>query len=425
MAQHEPWEAPDHTGASPNQNQNRESRRQELQPRKSSGRNSAINWILIVALFSMGLWPVALFLLLRVLGGNPVDWTRWLGGKRNASRSAGTTFQYTPVDPIYAGPEQDASDKKRAKKNKSKRSRMPKNLVDLKKSKQFKIWGAILSVFGGFLSWEVFWDTIRYSPSWLFEDMAFPVAILAVGLALLISGIQRGRKAGRFDHYMRLIGTNRRITVRALAEAMPASQKQVCDDLQEMIARGYFEEAFLDVGHGVLVLSDEGIHEEAPPKQEPAPEPAPESPAASEETEENEFLARIRAANDAIANPTLSDQIERIEELTRKIFTLLEEHPEKEKELRSFTSYYLPQTLKILEAYGRLEAQGVEGDNITQAKQRIEAMMDKLVEGYAQQLDKLFSSDVLDITAEIAVMESMLAKDGLTKEGILYPETRD
>jgi hypothetical protein len=64
----------------------------------------------------------------------------------------------------------------------------------------------------------------------------------------------------------------------------------------------------------------------------------------------------------------------------------------------------------------------VEGENITQAKQRIEAMMDKLVEGFAQQLDRLFSADVLDITAEISVMESMLAKDGLTKEGVLRPE---
>jgi hypothetical protein len=396
----EPWETPDDFEARYKQN--------APQPpaQLPSKSDNTINWVLIVALFAMGLWPVALILLLKLLGGRPIAWTQLLG-----IRHSRTTGQTRPVTTTKAV----------AKSQKKQDKRSTRALVNLKNSKRLKIWGGILSAIGAFASWEVFWDSLYYSNiRWMLEDLAFPVGILAIGLALLGSGIARARKANRFDHYLRLIGKNQRITVRTLAEAMPASQKAVCDDLQEMIARGYFDAAYLDVGHGVLVLSDEGIREEAPKPAavEPAPAPEPAAPV----SEENEFLARIRAANDAIAHPVLSEKIDRIEELTRKIFTLLEEHPEKEAELRSFTNYYLPQTLKILDAYGKLEAQGVEGENITQAKQRIEAMMDKLVEGYAQQLDRLFSADVLDITAEISVMESMLAKDGLTKEGVLRPE---
>jgi hypothetical protein len=394
----EPWETPDDFKSRYDQNASQP----PVLPSKS---DNTINWVLIVALFAMGLWPVALILLLKLLGGRPIAWTQLLGLRR------GKTFadQNSRVTGTKAV----------SKSQKKQDKRSTRALVNLKNSKRLKIWGGILTAFGAIVSWEVFWDSLYYSDiRWLLEDMAFPVGILAIGLALLGSGIARARKANRFDHYLRLIGKNQRITVRALAEAMPASQKAVCDDLQEMIARGYFDAAYLDAGHGILVLSDEGIREEAPKPAEPAPAPEPAAPASAE----NEFLARIRAANDAIAHPVLSEKIDRIEELTRKIFTLLEEHPEKEAELRSFTNYYLPQTLKILDAYGKLEAQGVEGENITQAKQRIEAMMDKLVEGYAQQLDRLFSADVLDITAEISVMESMLAKDGLTKEGVLRPE---
>jgi hypothetical protein len=75
--------------------------------------------------------------------------------------------------------------------------------------------------------------------------------------------------------------------------------------------------------------------------------------------------------------------------------------------------------LKILESYAKLEAQGIDGENIAEAKGKIEAMMDKLVDGYETQLDKLFADDVLDISADLKVMESMLEKDGLTAEGDL------
>ena len=68
-----------------------------------------------------------------------------------------------------------------------------------------------------------------------------------------------------------------------------------------------------------------------------------------------------------------------------------------------------------------MEAQGVEGENIVSAKKRIENMMDTLVESFEKQLDRLFAGDVLDITSDITVMETMLARDGLTEEQ-LTPE---
>ena len=76
-------------------------------------------------------------------------------------------------------------------------------------------------------------------------------------------------------------------------------------------------------------------------------------------------------------------------------------------------NYYLPTTLKILNAYAELENQGVEGENITATKQRIEGMMDMVVEGFERQLDKLFAGDMMDIAADITVMEQMMQGDGL------------
>ena len=41
-------------------------------------------------------------------------------------------------------------------------------------------------------------------------------------------------------------------------------------------------------------------------------------------------------------------------------------------------------------------------------------MMDKIVEGFEKQLDQLFQGDALDIASDVAVLERMLAKDGLS-----------
>ena len=144
-------------------------------------------------------------------------------------------------------------------------------------------------------------------------------------------------------------------------------------------------------------------------KAEPKPEPANDKRA-------EEVLKRIRDDNDRIADREMSLKIDRIELLTGEIFRYLSKHPEREGELRTFMDYYLPQTLKILETYAQLEAQGVETDNIRKAKDQISDLLDQLTESYERQLDKLFDTDVLDISADIDVMKKMLQNDGLTPD---------
>ena len=79
-------------------------------------------------------------------------------------------------------------------------------------------------------------------------------------------------------------------------------------------------------------------------------------------------------------------------------------------------SYYLPTTLKLLRTYSSLERQGIEGDNIDAAKEDIERILDTLVKGFAGQLDRLFQNEVIDISTDIEVLETMMKRDDLTGE---------
>ena len=256
-------------------------------------------------------------------------------------------------------------------------------------------------------------DEIRYfySWDWLLSETLPLLALCLIGLTLVGVAGSRKRKLTRFQKYLTMIGMRKVIPIASLAKSMGVSERKVEKDLEEMLERDFWEEGYVDAARRALVLG-------GPLEEEPEPEPAPEAqPAPDGPTDTaTSTLTHIRQVNNAIANQELSDKIDRIEELTAKIFKLLDERPEKAGELRSFMNYYLPQTLKILESYSKLEAQGIEGENIAEAKGKIEAMMDKLVDGYEAQLDKLFANDVLDISADLKVMESMLEKDGLTAD---------
>lgn len=88
--------------------------------------------------------------------------------------------------------------------------------------------------------------------------------------------------------------------------------------------------------------------------------------------------------------------------------------PDKKAQLQKFMDYYLPTALKLLNTYAQLSAQDVQGTNITEAKQSIERSMDLLITAFENQLDKLFASDALDVSTDIAALEGMLNLDGLT-----------
>ena len=100
-----------------------------------------------------------------------------------------------------------------------------------------------------------------------------------------------------------------------------------------------------------------------------------------------------------------------LEEITAKIFKLVEEDTKKAGRIDTFLNYYLPTTQKLLHSYAEFESAGVEGENLKQAKQRIESTMDSIVKGFEHQLDELYKSDAMDVDTDIRVMESMLRRD--------------
>ncbi|BDF66876.1 hypothetical protein CE91St43_08480 [Oscillospiraceae bacterium] len=228
---------------------------------------------------------------------------------------------------------------------------------------------------------------------------------LCASLFMTGTGISMTRRARRQRLYLGAIGQRTSIFISDLAGAAGVSERKCISDLQKMLSDGILPMGYIDRATGRLVLTDQGYERPAAPQ----PEPEPERPADSDD----DILRQIKEINDAIPGEEMSRKIDRVGEITGKILDYQRQNPAKAGQLRQFLNYYLPTTLKLLKTYAQLDAQGVEGENITAAKARIENMMDKVVEGFEKQLDQLFQSDAMDIATDVAVLERMLDKDGL------------
>jgi hypothetical protein len=181
-----------------------------------------------------------------------------------------------------------------------------------------------------------------------------------------------------------------------------------------MISKGLLgDAAYIDQGDQLLILKPG-----AKPKAEKTPEPAPvDTNDDNDEAHYRAILSEIREVNDAIPDPEISARIYEIESLTSKIFNAVQEKPEKLPQIKSFMSYYLPTTLKLLHSYADFDKSGADGDNIRAAKADIERILDTLVDGFKKQLDKLYETDAMDISSDINVLENMLRRDGLSGDG--------
>ncbi len=277
----------------------------------------------------------------------------------------------------------------------------------------------------GFLSSAIDWMSWGEIGYFLSNALNTCVAgAVSAGSFLWRGSIKRRNRRIRTYRTMQL-GRNS-LSLEELAQANDVPLLTVKRDMEKMIDAGLWgKTAYVDSRTNTLHLNYVPGQMPAPapapqpaPASTPAPAPAPApKPAPTAEDEYQAILREIRQLDDDIVDAVVSEKISIIEGITGKIFRIVAEKPEKKSEIRSFMSYYLPTTLKLLRSYRTFEKQGVSGENIEKAKADIERILDTLAVGFTQQLDQLFKSDALDISTDIEVLEQMMKKDGLSDAG--------
>ena len=358
-----------------------------------------ISWGLIVLLFIFGLSPLALVLLFLKLFG--------VGSGEKKQQAAPPPLQETTGQRTSERVGRQASQPNRAQKTVHQVMKAPSQ----KKStaRTLMIVGAILVAVGLVACAEPV-EMIAWSKDLFLylEDLLSALAMLVGGGAMLGSGLAMNRSMKRYAQYLAVMGDRPAMSVEELARVTGFSQRRVTKDLQAMISKGFFGgKAYLNRELGYFFRSSQA-DEDWQRRQEEAEEAA--APPKEAEEGYSGILRNIRRANDRIADPVLSAKIDRLEEVTAKIFQAVEADPKKRSSIDTFLNYYLPTTQKLLDSYAEFEATGVEGANLGQAKDRIEKTMDSIVAGFEHQLDELYKMDAMNVDSDIRVMETMLRR---------------
>ena len=406
-------------------------------PQRPPQQNNAgwYSWPVIIILFSLGIWPVALVLLfLNIFGDsgrrkNPGG-TRQSSAARQGESAVERAMRSAEARADRAVDKTDQAlrraaaqvertiDRTARQVEQARRAAPPPPKPAPKAAKKAKpakakpagvllrILGAVFLFAGGTITLD-FIASVFQGYFTEFDELFAGLGFLISGGAMFFRGHYLNKMNRRSQRYILAIGNVDAMPLDEIAKRVNRTPAKAAKELQKLIDKGYLgEDAYIDHEKGYFLRFGATLEEEPePPVRETVPEPR--------ETQEgySGILRSIRHANDRIADPVLSRKIDRLEQISGLIFKEVEEHPEKRNSIRTFFDYYLPTTQKLLDTYADFEETGVEGENLRQAKERIEQTMDMIVDGFEHQLDQLYSSDAMDVVSDIQVMEAMLNRD--------------
>ena len=258
----------------------------------------------------------------------------------------------------------------------------------------------------------------------------------AGGLFVGIKGIGLRKRVERFRRYVELMGEREYYAIQDLATQTGKSANYVLKDLQEMINRRMFLSGRIDEQRTHLIASDEA-YEQYNLMQKAKAEKAAIVMAQSQADEQiagradisdevrkiiiegRSYIAHVRQCNDDIPGEEFSNKLDRLEEIIKRIFAQVERYPQKAPELHKFMNYYLPTTTKLLDAYRDIDEHPMTGENIQNTKREIEDTLDTINDAFEKLLDRSFQDQALDISSDISVMKTMLAKEGLTEDELM------
>ncbi|MBQ0000752.1 MAG: 5-bromo-4-chloroindolyl phosphate hydrolysis family protein [Clostridiales bacterium] len=272
-------------------------------------------------------------------------------------------------------------------------------------------------------------------------SIGFVPLFLLAGLSawLLLSGIKGVTRVSRFKKYLRKLGDKTYATLKTLGSAVGKPDSFVRDDIKYMVDNNWFPEGHMDYQETMLITSEETYEQylrttlrsdalrKEKEEQQQAQAAAKSAPAAGKELSPevkavldkgNAYLERIHVLNIAIPGEDITAKINRMENIVDQIFQRAQEHPEIIRHLQQMMDYYLPTAIKLLEAYADMDAQSYQGENVKTMKQNIETTIDTLNLAFEKLMDSVFQETVWDVNSDISVLNTLLAQEGLTEDGM-------
>lgn len=263
------------------------------------------------------------------------------------------------------------------------------------------------------------------------------IILLSGSVLMEMNGSTLRNRVKRYKQYLKLLHGKTKCTIEELAMFSGFNEKFIAKDIKKMISVGMFPQAHVNKEKTLILLNRDSYNEyiqeqsdlkelqlleqqkqKGSKKKKKAKEFVDVEPIQEPNVfdEGKGYIQQINAAKLAIVDSEVSAKVHRIEDTITRIIEYVEQHQEKLPEVRRFMQYYLPTVVKLLNAYHEFERQPIQGENITNAKREIKDALDSINQAFENLFDSLFQSASMNVSADISVLQTMLAQEGLTEQ---------
>ena len=271
------------------------------------------------------------------------------------------------------------------------------------------------------------------------DSPEFRLGVGIVGVILIaaagITKLVMSSKAKRIRMYEAKVNKNGNTSIDDLAAYVGKPFNKVADELQAMIADGFFPQAYVDINNRMLVMTRNGVPIESVERS------AAEVKAAKRKKARDggapETLDDLIIMTD---DPELKSKLKALRTVTKKIDKRVEEVPELENQVKDFREKYYPEVVRLTDDYnekiadmGKLSAELSKEEVTTDSsgspvlntnpnylqeqadeiKVQLISLIDSVTEASENLLEKLHEDDIMDITTDIKMLQTTLASKGL------------
>ena len=123
---------------------------------------------------------------------------------------------------------------------------------------------------------------------------------------------------------------------------------------------------------------------------------------------------RVEEARTKIRDSQLSRQLGLMQQEAARLLNYVEKHPERIAAAGRFIHYYQDRAASLCEQYRELEETKLETEQVQQVKARLKETLVSFDEAYNAEFTKIINSQLLDMDAELTVMQQSLEAEGIS-----------
>lgn len=271
--------------------------------------------------------------------------------------------------------------------------------------------------------------------AWIFGDLSSWLIIfiisLFISIVIMLTGyrgkLEYERLEKNYRRYIRELNGNKVISINDLANSVDQDIEETYSDLRHMIKEDYFPEARIVENKSLFILDIPTYSLYKERKNEILSEASDIRQISNEKNLEeinlvrskeiidsaNKDLIAINLVKNKIENKTFIDHIEDFENSSKDILKVIENHPESSHGLNKFSEYYLPTSVKLINAYYEFEQIASRNSKILKSMEQIDETIVDLTNAFERlQLDFL-SDSTMEIKADIDTINLLLNQEGL------------